>query len=238
MQKLLIADSSKIFTSALAAALGDRFEICVCGDGPSTLAALQREAPDILIINLMLPYSDGITVLRESLHRPQIIMAITMFLSSYVEQSMATLGIDYTFISPSVETVVLRLLDLQQQYSAPPDTTDLSDLIMHHLRLLNFPTHLTGYRQLCIALPRFAQDPQQFLTKELYPAVAKIYGRKDGRAVEHSIRKAIQAAWRQRDNAVWCKYFTPGPQGHMTCPSNKEFLCRLAQILRAEASIA
>ena len=237
MQKLLIADSSEIFTAALASVLEDRFDISICADGPSALELLQVNTPDILILNLMLPYMDGLTVLQEASHQPKIIIAITMHMSSYVEQAVSSHGVDYTMISPSVDAVVLRLLDLLQQYSAPPDSSDLLALTLHHLRLLNMPTHLDGYRQLCIALPLFAQNPGQFLTKELYPTVARLYGCKDMRSVEHSIRKAIQAAWKQRDNAVWRKYFSAGSQGHIPCPTSKEFLCRLAQILRTEAGI-
>ena len=67
LRKLLIADSSEIFTGALTAALGDRFDIHVCGDGPSALDALQQEQPDILILNLLLPYKDGLTFCRKAL---------------------------------------------------------------------------------------------------------------------------------------------------------------------------
>lgn len=237
VQKLLIADSSDVFSSALAHALGDRFDICICADGPSALDHLQQDRPDILILNLMLPYKDGISVLQESNYHPPVILAITMHLSAYVEQAVTALGIDYTMIAPAVDTVVMRLEDLARQHCAPSDSVDLSSRTIHHLHQLNIPTHLDGYHQLCIALPLFAQNPQQFLTKELYPAVAKLCGSKDSRAVEHSIRKAIQAAWKLRDNALWRKYFTPGPRGHIPCPTSKEFLCRLTEILRAEIGL-
>ena len=238
MRKLLIADSSEIFTGALTAALGNRFDIHVCGDGPSALDALQQEQPDILILNLLLPYKDGLTLLQESCYQPPIILAIAMHLSAYVEQSVAALGIDYTMISPSVSTVVLRLNDLIRQYSALPDTADLQSRTVHHLHQLNFPVHLDGYKQLCVALPLFAQNPQQLLTKELYPAVAKQFDHKDIRAVEHSIRKAIRAAWKYRDNATWRKYFSFNSQGYIFCPATKEFLCRMAEILRSEAGLS
>ena len=231
MQKLLIADSSSIFTSVLEAALEDQFQIITCADGETALELLQQEQPDILIINLMLPYTDGLTVLQKTTFHPRIILAIAMHMSSYVERSVAALGIDYTMIAPSVNAVVLRLKDLLQQDSAPEKTEDLHVHTLHHLHVLNFPNHLDGYKQLCLGLPLFAQNPQQFLTKELYPAIAKQCGCKDSRAVEHSIRKAIYAAWRQRDNAIWRKYFPPGNAGNIPCPTNKEFLCRLAEIL-------
>lgn len=237
MQKLLIADSSEIYTAALASALGGQYHLFVCHDGDTALELLRQETPDILILNLMLPHKDGLTVLQQTTFHPQVILAITMHMSAYVEQAVTALGIDYTMIAPSVEAVVLRLQDLLEQYAAPANNTDPGAKIVHHLRLLHFPTHLEGYHQLCLAIPMFAKNPQQFLTKELYPAVARLCDCKDSRAVEHSIRNAIQAAWKQRDNAIWRKYFTLGPRGTIPCPTNKAFICRLAEILSADASI-
>lgn len=231
MQKLLIADSSDVFISALASALQGQFEIFICTDGQSTLEQLQQEKPDILILNLMLPHKDGLTVLQQTDFHPSVIMAITMHMSAYVEQAITTLGVDYTMIAPSVESVVLRLRDLLGQYTVAAQQPDPNAIVIHHLHLLNIPTHLDGYRQLCLALPMFAQNPQQLLTKELYPSISRLCGCPDGRAVEHSIRKAIHAAWQHKDNAIWRKYFTVNSSGKSACPTNKEFICRLAEIL-------
>ena len=122
LQKLLIADSSDIFTGALASALGDCFDIRICADGPSALELLQQDRPDILILNLMLPYKDGLTLLQETSYHPPVILAITMHLSAYVEQTVTALGIDYTMIAPSVDAVALRLKDLAKQNAAPPES--------------------------------------------------------------------------------------------------------------------
>lgn len=237
MQKLLIADSSSIFATALEAALQNRFQIVVCTDGQTALELLQQYQPDILILNLMLPYIDGLTVLQQTQFHPPVILATTIHMSAYVEQAVTAMGVDYTMIAPSVEAVVLRLNDLLRLYSAVPDCASVYAKTVHHLHLLSVPVHLDGYRQLCLALPIFAQNPQQLLTKELYPAVAQQCNCQDGRSVEHSIRKAIQAAWRKKDNAIWRKYFPINHQGRIACPTNKEFLCRLAEILNASASI-
>ena len=234
LQTLLIADSSDIFTSVLEAKLQGQFRISTCADGQTALELLHSLQPDILILNLMLPYTDGITLLQQTTFHPKVILAITMHVSSYVEQAVTTLGIDYTMIAPSVDAVVLRLKDLLKQYTAPAAHSDIHARIIHHLRLLNMPTHLDGYQQLCLGLPIFVQNPQQLLTKELYPAIAQQCNCKDGRSVEHSIRKAIQAAWHHRDNATWRKYFSFNSQGHIPCPTNKEFICRMAQVLTTE----
>ena len=237
VQTLLIADSSEVFSSALASALGDRFDICICADGPSALNHLQQKHPDILILNLMLPYMDGLSVLQQTSYLPPVILAIAMHLSAYVQQKITALGIDYTMVAPSVNAVVLRLEDLIHAYSEPSGSTDLHSRTIYHLHQLSVPTHLDGYQQLCIGLPLFSQNPHQFLTKELYPAIAKHCGCKDSRAVEHSIRKAIQAAWKQRDTALWRKYFSISSRGMIHCPTSKEFLCRLSELLRDECGL-
>lgn len=234
MQKLLIADSSAVFAEALEGALQEQFEIVTCADGMTLQELLPLYQPDILILNLMLPYKDGLTVLQESVFHPSVILAITTHLSAYTERSILSLGIDYTMIAPAVDTVVLRLQDLIRQYTPQAKTMSLEERAAYHLKLLNFPNHLDGYRQLCLALPMYADNPRQLLTKELYPDVAKRGDFKDGRSVEHSIRKAIYASWMHRDNAVWRKYFSFGPDGTIPCPSNKVFLCRLAEILLSQ----
>ena len=235
LQKVLIADNSRIFTDALSEMLQAKYQVMICADGKTAMECITSWKPDVLILNLMIPYVDGITLLQELEYHPPVIMAITTHMTVYVEQAVSDLGIDYTMIAPSVRTVARRLEDLLAHYTAPSEDNDIHAQILHHLHLLNVPTHLDGYRQLCLALPLFLENPNQFLTKELYPEVAKRSGCKDGRSVEHSIRKAIYAAWKHRDNANWRKYFPLGPQGKIPCPSNKVFICRLVEILSAAA---
>ena len=67
--------------------------------------------------------------------------------------------------------------------------------VLYDLRQLNVPIHLSGHRQLCIAISKFAEDITQSMCGEVYPAVAKAFGHMDWRAVEFSIRRAILAAW-------------------------------------------
>ena len=229
MQTLMIADISTAFADALESAFQDRYRILKVHNGNLALAMLQEQKPDIAIINLMLPYKDGLTLLQQSSFQPHILMVLTNYMTGYIQNALLELGVDYTMIMPSAETVIARLEDLLRNYTIQND--GIHAAVVHHLRLLNIPHHLDGYRQLCIAIPLFAENPHQFLTKELYPAVAKQYGSKDGRLVEHSIRKAIHDGWMQRDVAVWRKYFPLNVYGSHTCPSNKVFLCVLAELL-------
>ena len=96
------------------------------------------------------------------------------------------------------------------------------------LRTLKIPPHTDGYKQLAVAIPLFAADPDQCFSKELYPAVAAALGCSNGIAVEHSIRNAIRCAWKRKTPAVWDQYFPSGKKP----PSNKRFIATLAELLK------
>lgn len=234
MQKLLIADPSEPFACALAESLCGEFEIQICQDGNTALENLQSFRPDALILNLMLPHKDGLTVLQASSYVPPIILGISSYINAYVERTAAAAGVGYILISPCVNAVCVRLMDLICQTQSAQKQLNPQAETAVHLHLLNFPTKRDGYQHLCACIPMFSLDPSQRLTKELYPAVAKTCGCGDGRSVEHSIRLVITSAWRDRDENVWRKYFPPDASGNIPCPSNKAFISRLAELLDAQ----
>lgn len=95
------------------------------------------------------------------------------------------------------------------------------------LHELGIPVHLIGYKELCIAIPLFAENSFQCITKELYPDVARSIGYPGHRGIERSIRKAISDAWDRRDADTWEIYFP-----HLkSAPSNKLFIATLAERL-------
>lgn len=234
MRKLMIADSSEYYTDALEAALGKEFHIVSCCDGEDVLDLLQSFRPDILVINLSLPHKDGLTLLQESAFRPSVILTIAGYVSHYIERSLVHLGVDYIMICPTVSSLCLRIRDLASRFNQHPNSAEPHTVTAHHLRQLGFPVRRAGYRYLLAAIPLYAENPNQYLTKELYPKVAKRCNGKDNRAVEHAMRTVIDYAWSHRDNTIWRKYFTPGPRGTIPCPSNKEFISRLAELVDTE----
>lgn len=225
--RLLIAENSQLFADFLSQQLEDSMEIRVCRDGCDTLALLPEFLPDALILNLALPRMDGLTVLRQTRFAPPVILGFTGYLSGDIQQTAYALGVSKLTLMPSVSGTAASLLSLLEQARDPNAPKDPRQLARSHLRALNFPTHLAGYRLLCVALPIFAADPSQTLSKELYPAVAKIMGHSDSRAVERAIRTAIAKAWQTRDVQSWNAYFP----GDRVCPNNKRFLSRLAEMM-------
>lgn len=228
MYKLLIADPSEPFTDALSEVLRGEFTIQIAHDGDTALEQLVTFCPDVLILNYMLPFKDGLTVLQESAHHPAVILGVTHLMTNYAEQKATALGVQFTLIMPTIESLRVRLMDLIA--AVIPQSSDPESQTAVHLHTLNFATHLDGYHQLCVGIPIFAENPGMRLSKELYPAIAARFGNMDARAVEHSIRKSIEAAWLHRNPRVWIKYFSP-VNGTIPCPTNKEFLSRLAEML-------
>lgn len=231
MLKLLIADPSDGFTDGLVDIFKSDFIIETCQNGEIALELLQSFRPDTLILNLQLPYKDGLTLLQESAYQPPVILGVTPLVSNYTITRSVDMGIQYLLISPTIQSVRVRFLDLVA--TVGKSKMALADQTVTHLHTLNFQTHLDGYRQLCLGIPVFAKTPGMRLSKELYPAIAEKFGG-DARTVEHSIRKSIESAWRHKDPLVWGKYFPPNDDGRIPCPSNKVFISRLAEMLTPE----
>jgi len=223
MQRLLIADGSELFACALQDALGSAFEIQICTDGCDTLALLEEYQPDVLVLDFHLPRKDGITILRQATYRPAIILGLANYISPYLCQMAAALNITHLMNSPTVEAVAACVQDLICRPVSPTET-ELVDLVRFYLQILKFRTKLRGYDQLCAGLPMYIADPHIPLNKVLYPAIAQITGSTSGDAVEHSIRHAIENAWKRREHAVWSRYFPVDANGHIPCPSNGEFM--------------
>lgn len=228
MQVLLIAESSEYFRRALADAFSADFQVHTCADGYDALELLQSLQPDGLIINMSLAFKDGLSVLREAERLPPVVMALCATRSSYILHSLQEAGVSFIMPIPcTVRTVHTRFLELTTAGLQEMAFRQLQTQVAAHLQLLGFPSHLGGYKMLCLAIALYHQDPQQALTKEIYPAVAEhLSGNYEIPAIERSIRSAISVAWHHRDGAVWKEYF---PKGKL--PSNKQFISAIAQKL-------
>lgn len=228
MPRLLIVENSEIYAVALEDALRGLFEVKICGDGETALKELLAFHPDAMILNLSLPFKDGLTVLQEAAWLPPVVLALSLYSNPYAEQAAVKLGAGYVLRMPTVNTVRLRLVDMLQQAQAVKDPRAET---AERLLSIQFMPHLEGYTLLCVGIPLFARNSKQKLSVELYPQIAKRCGCSDGRAVEKTIRNAIETAWKVRDKTAWAKYFPAAIEDSASCPSNKVFIARLAEFL-------
>lgn len=221
METILLVVESEDLQKSLPEVLKNRFEI-ICCNSTRLRDELMGRNPCALVLDLFLPGTDGFAVLsdiRDCL--PSVILMLTPLISPYIAQTAASLGVGFLVRIPCpVSAVAGHLIGMLQKFN------DRSRPIFQtHLQRLGIPAKLNGYQQLCIALPLFAQDPNQSLLKELYPTIGHLFGCSP-QAVEHAIRTAIRAAWSKRDPDVWAEYF-PGLE---TCPTNKEFIAALSSL--------
>lgn len=119
-------------------------------------------------------------------------------------------------------------------------TLDTVSFMVHHLDRddipaalktilidLHIPTDMKGFPCLVSAIQMHRTDPEQSLTKEIYPDVGQQMDQVcNSRQVEKLIRYAINDAWKKRDPHIWEQYFTPGHK-----PTNGEFIAQIAELL-------
>lgn len=237
-RKLLIAEGTEEFRLALADVLRGSFQIRQCADGHQAQALIHSFRPDVIVLDLMLPGLDGISLLQWAVGAGQmpIVLATTRFVSNYVLESIDKLGVGYLMVKPcDVRATAARVCELSVRIHPPPvPVSDVRSQTANMLLLLGISPKLRGYAYLREALILKAEKPDQSITKELYPEVAK---RCDCAPmhVERSVRSAIAAAWENRDDQMWRLYFTPDATGIIPRPTNGAFISRLADCLRLDA---
>lgn len=227
---MLIADGTEAFRLALAENLKDQYIIRVCQDGHEALAMMASFKPDLMVVDLLLPGLDGITVLQRaaSAGAEPVALATTGYFNEYISDAISKLNVGYVMMKPcDVQAATGHLLDLTDRMKSPPvaqpdDRTVVSNLLL----ALGIATNLRGYCYLRDAILDEIRNPGQQVTKTLYPDVGKPYGA-TGIQVERSIRSAIEKAWSRRNHALWQQYF-PGEARDAHKPSNAVFICTLA----------
>lgn len=231
--RILIADQNEAFRENLADMLRIRYTVRTCGDGSEALSLLDSFAPDILVMDLMLPNIDGFYLLQHAsdMKSPPEIMVITRYLSVYIQEKILAAGIHSMLRKPcdllAAESNVRAIAQRLPEAQLHRETAAVTDLLLH----LGFQTHLDGYQQLQLAIPMFARDPRQPLNKVIYAAVAKKFGLSGEKPVERSIRAAIDASWGHGDPDLWHRLFPPELRKPGKAPTNKTFISRIVEYL-------
>ena len=230
--KLLIAEGAEDFRIALMESLQGAYQVRTCAEGNEALALLREFQPDLVILDLMLPGLDGITILERAVEsgiRPMV-LATTRFDSPYILDRAGNLGVGYMMRKPcDLRATIDRLSDLAHRLREPVKAVcDPKKWVGTTLLMLGFSPKLKGfsYLQSCITL--MDQNSRQAVTKELYPAVAAMEGVSSGN-VERACRSAIEKAWLRGDIHLWRTYFPEQCALLSRRPTNTEFILRLAR---------
>ena len=242
--RLLIADDNAELCDILADYFGLTPGIEVCGlakDGEEALFRIAQTQPDVVLLDLILPKVDGISVL-ERLERTELPRRPRVIVTSALGQEKITgaalsMGADYYMIKPyDLDALCARVRLVAEQETLPqqPDAAEEpADAVIRALTELDMPTHMLGYQYCISALSIMMRgDRPLSLVKDVYAGVAKEYETTSG-CVESAIRQIIRRLWEQgRDRMNQL----PG-LGDTTLapPSNGRFLNAVKVRLSAQA---
>lgn len=234
MRKLLIAEAGEEFRETLAHQVRGKYRIRTCREGAEALDAILTFKPELVVLDMMLPGLDGISIVEEVQRCgvSPMILAVTKYPSDYMVDAAGRLGIAYMMVKPCrIKAVVQRLQDMAQMLEEPAAVQpDVRTTITNVLLSLGISTKLQGYGYLCEAVLEYRNHPGQMVTKELYPAVGNLFDA-SGIQVERSIRSAICKAWKLRDEAVWRSWFPCASGEPLKRPSNAVFITAIANRL-------
>ena len=239
MRKLLIAEGSEELRQALARSLAGEFSVQICADGETARDILHTFAPDLVVLDLMLPGVDGITLLQcmASADRHPAVLATLVYHSPFILSAMEKFGVAYAVSKPCDANALAGQVRFLAESLAPEAAlAPMPELSLPSILLqLGIKPKLDGYRQLLIAIPRYLEDPRQNLTKELYDFVGHATD-KTAMAAERSMRHAIQSAWSRADMSVWRQYFPAAPDGTVPKPTVGSFIAHIAAAMEGQRS--
>ena len=216
----------------------------VASTGVQAIDCIRRYRVELLLLDLVLPEMDGISVLREmrklDLYKEPMVVICTALSSERIINEAAHLGAVHCLLKPAnPDWIVQRMLEIyntqdvvvsigQRLYSA----SDLLHIVVKIIHEIGIPPHLTGYDYLkkgILESIRYEKFTHAVTTK-LYPRLATEYNTTPQR-VERSIRHAIEATWNRGDIVVLEKLFGYTVKDDRGRPTNSEFIARVVDLV-------
>lgn len=207
--KILIADDNREFCELLKEFISQEDDFVLVGianNGVEAMEIIDREKPDVVVLDIIMPHLDGIGVLEKLVTsgtqpRPKVIM-LTAFGQQSVTQRAIELGADYYILKPfDFSVLATRIRQLVEgesipQYTPPVKTRNLDVAVTNIIHEMGVPAHIKGYQYLRDAIKMVVDEVNLLggVTKELYPLIAQKYSTTPSR-VERAIRHAIELAW-------------------------------------------
>ena len=229
---IMLADADEETRDMLRASLEDtgRFAVVAStGDGNEALTLAREVKPDILVLDMILPGLDGLSILSRLEGEVTVVMT-----SAFVKQDIIAQAGDLgasLFVSKPYTDVALaeNLLRIAEKADTRVHTPGLEELVTSIIHEVGVPAHIKGYQYVreAIMITVENMDVINSVTKILYPEVAKRYHTTPSR-VERAIRHAIEVAWDRGDLETLQKYFGYTVSNAKGKPTNSEFIAMIA----------
>ncbi len=248
--KILIADELENDHSQLGEYLEKDGNFHVIGkydEEIKLLNTLKVIQVDILVVSLFKSKFDGVKIIEQLKNnneylKPKRIVAVTHFVSSYVNSKLNELDVDYLAVEPlSLESfcnILKEMVNIKLDNNPHVDyDPNLDSEITDILHEVGVPAHIKGYLYLreAITMVYHNIDILGSITKVLYPDVAKKFSTTSSR-VERAIRHAIEIAWVRGNVEAISEIFSYTISYNKSKPTNSEFIAMIADRLRLNHS--
>lgn len=238
-KQVLIADADFVFSKQLSHALEEsgKFQIIdIALNGKQAVRMVEERHPDVLVIDILLPEMDGLTVLEKisSAVPPPIVIATSAFLSNYVAVTAMGLGVRQLIKKPcDVESVAISVERACRILPRKGFEDDRKSLIANTLHDVGIPANIKGYSYLLDALDLVIANPEATFssTQSIYVPIAKQHGIKPGQ-VSRAIKRAIDIARDRGDLDTLQSYFGYTVSNTRGMPTNGEFVAIIGETLR------
>lgn len=249
--KVLIADDNKELTDAVAEYLRKEnyvSKVYEAYDGEEAWLLFQQEKPDVIILDIIMPCLDGIGFLRKAVNNGYNMNEITVICMSVsasdkTMESVFNMGAQHFLIKPqspkSISDIIRTLTDNQETLVLQNNTTekenDLESVVTHIIHDLGVPAHIKGYHYIRTAIIMAVEnmDMLNYITKRLYPEIAKKYHTTSSR-VERAIRHSIEVAWTRGHQETMDEIFGYTIHTYKGKPTNSEFIAMVADRIRLQ----
>ena len=259
MEKLsvAIADDNVRVIDALGNILGNDEEIELVGkadDGEKIYTIIKEKQPDIVLLDLIMPKLDGLTVMEKvsmdkSIKKQPKFIIITAIGQEGITEDAFGLGANYYIMKPFDHDVVLSRVKrlggkrgTAEKAAAKLPTKEsegksveknLENDVTEIIHDVGVPAHIKGYQYLRDAIMMSVNDVEMMnsITKILYPTIAKKHKTTASR-VERAIRHAIEVAWTRGNVETIDDLFGYTVNNGKGKPTNSEFIALISDKIR------
>ena len=252
-KKIMIADDNVNLTELLKEVL-NREEglevVAVANNGKVCMEMLPIHKPDILLLDFIMPYMDGIAVLNEikqlGLEKTPKIIMMTTFGQNDVAQKALLEGVSYFILKPFDVAHILRTVkdlvnesdDSRPHLYLGGRSLSLEEDVSEVLRHIGIPANIKGYMYLREAILMVTEKVELSgtMTKMVYPQIALKYNTTASR-VERAIRHSIEVAWTRGPSADIDTILSGALRDFKYRPTNSELICLVADNMKRNQKI-
>mgnify|MGYP004494844759 FL=1 len=265
---VLIADDNQEFSRTLATYLKNEEDMEIIGiakDGLEAIDIVKEKAPDVAILDVIMPHLDGLGVLEKvnnssNLDKKPICIMLSAVGQDKITQKAISLGAEYYVVKPfDIELLIQRIREIKNfkpsntrnfivkeskrtpyiNVTSSKAEDNLEALVTNIIHGVGVPAHIKGYQYLREAIIMVVNDIDVInqITKSLYPQIAQKFETTPSR-VERAIRHAIEVAWGRGEVDLMENIFGYTVSASKGKPTNSEFIAMIADKLRLELKSA